>query len=162
MSKSCTCKKYSALKLTRDEISIRIKDSRKIKKHLIIKSKSDKGHHLYVCEICQQLWQLSSAWNWGGKDYLFKIPEIEIEDWNLEPFISPADLVIFSASMESYFEKNKLVDSENDCKREECDKKAILKDVLCKTHFIESLQRFGLLPKSPDGKIFEPYTYNVK
>tara|TARA_R110002049_G_scaffold80951_5_gene205866 strand:+ start:923 stop:1417 length:495 start_codon:yes stop_codon:yes gene_type:complete len=159
LNKSCTCKEYSDLELSRDVISKRIKESKKIKKHLEIKSKSDKGHHLYQCEFCNQLWQLSSAWNWGGKDYLFKIPKINIEKWNENPFVSPADMTIFTASMNLYFERHKLIESENICRRENCERKAILKDVLCKKHFIENLQKIGNLPKYPEGKIFEPYTF---
>lgn len=159
MDKPCTCKEYSDLELSRDVISKRIKESKKIKKHLEIKSKSDKGHHLYQCKFCKQLWQLSSAWNWGGKDYFFKIPKTEIEKWNENPFVSPADMTIFSASMNLYFERHKLIESENICRRENCEQKAILKDVLCKKHFIESLQKIGNLPKYPEGKIFEPYTF---
>ncbi|MFT7604992.1 MAG: hypothetical protein ACI8VT_002585 [Saprospiraceae bacterium] len=134
-NKSCTCENYSALELSRDEISKRIKESKKIIKHLEIKSKAKKGNHLYQCEFCQQLWQLSNAWNWGGKNYLFKVPKTKIEDWNENPFMHPADMLIFSAAMQTYEEKHKLTDSEKKCRRENCNQNAILADVLCKKHW---------------------------
>lgn len=155
--KSCNCDKFSDLELSRNFISKRIKQSNKIEKTLDFLSKSEKGHHLYKCNFCNQLWQLSIAWNWDGKDYLFKIPQTEINKWNETPFVSPADMIIYSAIMDSYFEKHKLVESENICKRDSCKNKAILEDVLCKYHFIESLQKIGTLPKFPEGKIFKPY-----
>ncbi|MFI0431219.1 hypothetical protein [Mariniflexile sp. HMF6888] len=85
------------------------------------------------------------------------MPKTDIDEWIKNPFMSPADMTIFSALIHSYFERHTLIESENICKRENCEEKAILKDVLCKTHFIESLQKIGTLPKNPDGRIFEPY-----
>ena len=156
---SCKCKEYSHLELSREIISNRIKETKEIKKNLEYLAKSETGNHLYKCKYCNQLWQLSSAWNWGGKDYVFKIPKIEIEEWKKEPFMSPAEMIIFSALMKSYFERTELKESENLCKRESCENKAILKDVLCKKHLIESLQKIGNLPQKPEGKIFEPYKF---
>jgi hypothetical protein len=157
-SDSCSCEKYLPLELSRDEIDKRIKESNKIKKHLDLKSKSSNGSLLFECRICKEYWQLNSAWNWDGKDYLFKVPCINLKEWMENPYMSPADMMIYSASIETYFEKNKLIDSDKLCKIENCNKKAILKDVLCKEHFIKNLQKFGLLPDPPSGRLFEPYS----
>ena len=67
--------------------------------------------------------------------------------------------MIFSVLMESYFERTKLIESKNPCKKESCERKAIMKDVLCKKHLIESLQKIGSLPQKPEGKIFGPYKF---
>ena len=59
--------------------------------------------------------------------------------------------------MEDYFSKNTFKEIDIKCKILECNNKSIDKGVLCKTHFIENLQEFNLLPKMPKGKLFEPY-----
>lgn len=105
----------------------------------------------------QQLWQLSNAWNWGGKNYLFKVPYIETKDWTDNPYMSPADMIIYSVSMEEYFKRNKFTESGKACKIENCNKKSLSNNVLCKEHFIESLQKVGLLPQPPQGRMFAPY-----
>jgi len=158
-SNSCTCEKYTALELNRVQISKRIKDSKKIINHLEKKGESPEGHHLYQCKFCVQFWQLSGAWNWGGKDYLFKIPDTKISEWIYNPYMSPAEMIIYSASLKTYFDSNTLEESAKNCRREACSEKALVNDVLCKTHFIESLQQFGQLPKFPSGKLFEPYNF---
>lgn len=158
---SCICAKYQLLELSREQIAERIKKTRSIQRRLDLKCKSTKGHHLFQCRFCMQLWQLSSAWNWGGQDYLFKVPDIEIPEWIESPYMSPADMMIYSASMKIYFEKNRLTDSNNLCKIENCVQNALLNNVLCKVHFIESLQKFGLLPQPPAGRLFDPYTLSI-
>gem|GEM_PF-6558575 len=98
------------------------------------------------------------AWNWGGKEYLFQIPDITPGDWLNEQFMSPAEMLTFSALTGDYFKVNKFVESKRRCQKEECHRMALENNVLCRNHFIESLQRVGLLPKEPKGKIFEPYS----
>ena len=91
----------------------------------------------------------------GSKNYLFKVPDIETNDWIDNPYISPADMTIYSASMAEYFRKNKFTESDNACKIENCNKKSLSSNVLCKEHFIESLQKAGLLPHP----IFNEFKY---
>jgi hypothetical protein len=156
-STSCACAKYPPLELSRDQIDKRIKATKNILRHLDLRGESPKGHSLFQCKSCKQFWQLSNAWNWGGKNYLFKVPDIETSDWIDNPYISPADMTIYSASMEEYFRKNKFKESDNACKIENCNKKSLSNNVLCKEHFIESLQKIGLLPQPLQGRMFAPY-----
>ncbi len=153
----CNCEKYRQLELSRDQISKRIKDSREILKTLDLKAEVNNGTTLYQCTACGQLWQKSMAWNWGGQDYLFKIPETSTSEWLNEQFMSPAEMLIYSAQMTDYFKKNQFIDSKTRCRKEGCDGMAVEQNVLCRNHFVESLQQVGLLPKKPTGKLFEPY-----
>lgn len=156
-STSCSCAKYHPLELSRDQIDKRIKETENVLRYLNLQGESPKGHSLFQCKSCKQLWQQSNAWNWGGKNYLFKVPDIEIKDWTDNPYISPADMIIYSASMEEYFRRNKFNESGKVCKIETCNKKSLSNHVLCKEHFIESLQKVGLLPQPPQGRMFAPY-----
>jgi hypothetical protein len=155
----CNCKNYTTLELYRDQISKRIKESRGIIKTLDLKAEVDNGVTvLFQCPVCGQFWQKSMAWNWGGKDYLFQIPQTNITEWLTEQFMSPSDMLIYSAQMTDYFSKNKFIDSTRRCKNNDCAGMAIEGSPLCKKHFVDNLQEVGLLPKKPSGKIFEPYS----
>lgn len=158
---NCNCKTYQPLELTREHITERIKKNNNIHKTLDKLTDSEDGNVLYRCSICGQFWQKSNAWNWGGKDYFFQVPKIAIEDWRKEQFMSPADMLIYSVLMTEYFEKNKFVESENVCRREECDNKSIVGNVLCIKHFVENIQKIGNLPERPKGRIFEPYSFEI-
>ncbi|WP_210490327.1 hypothetical protein [Rufibacter aurantiacus] len=114
---------------------------------------------LYQCLYCQQFWQSNRAWNWGNKEYLIKVPAIEVEDWKVDPYMQPDQMLIYSALMIEYFEKNILADSEKLCSKESCNRPALTTSVLCKDHFIQNLQEFHLLPKRPSGRLFEPYYF---
>lgn len=155
----CCCKNYGPLELTREQITNRIKENNKIASALEKISTSEKGDNLYKCKVCGQFWQKSLAWNWGGKSYLFKVPAISIEDWQTEPYMSPADMLIYTAGMSDYFAKNKFTESNDKCRVENCTNQSVTNDVVCLTHLIENLQKFGNLPKKPSGKIFEPYNF---
>jgi hypothetical protein len=160
-STTCSCAKYLPLELSRDQVEKRIKESQVIQKSLDLQCESPNGHSLFQCKFCKQAWQLSSAWNWGGKTYVFKVPNIEISEWLDNPYVSPADMLIYSALVDEYLAKNNLIASDKSCKIENCREKALMKNVLCKYHFIESLQKVGLLPKPPVGRIFAPYSFTV-
>ena len=157
-SDSCLCSNYQPVELLREHISKRIRESKKIKKNLALISKYNVGHELYQCNFCQQYWQHSIAWNWNGKSYFFKVPEIAILEWKAEAYVSPADLLIHSAMMSDYFKDNMFVESSKNCRKESCNQNALSNDVLCRSHFIESLQNFGMLPPEPKGRIFKPYS----
>ena len=122
-------------------------------------AESNNTNILYRCTKCGQYWQQSSAWNWGGKTYLFKIPETNIEDWQKEQFKSPADMLIYSALMNDYFKKNEFIDTDIKCSIQECNNNSVQRSVLCKKHFIENLQKVRILPKEPLGKMFGPYRF---
>ena len=156
-SNTCSCDKYLPIELTRDEISKRIKDSKGIKKALELKSDTLNGQQLYQCSHCQQFWQSNWAWNWGNKEYLFKVPAIKTEDWKVEPYMAPDQMLLYTALMSEYFEKNTLIESEKECKDDNCYKNALTTSPLCQEHFIQNLQEFNLLPKKPVGRLFEPY-----
>jgi hypothetical protein len=153
----CNCFTYQPLELDRKSISERIKITKQLKSELVMISKSSSEYKLYKCEACRQLWQSSFAWNWGNKEYLFKVPSISIDSWIDEPFMSPDEMLIYSAIMEDYYSKNSFETSEKKCKREDCVQSALINNVLCKEHFIKSLESGGVLPKKPVGRIFPPY-----
>ncbi|GLC30616.1 hypothetical protein [Clostridium omnivorum] len=108
----CNCSNYKELELNRESISDRIKCTKQIIRKLKLISKSSNEYRLYRCEVCGQLWQGSFAWNWGNKEYLFKVPDISIDSWIFEPYMSPDEMLIYSAIMEDYFNKNSFEASE--------------------------------------------------
>lgn len=154
----CNCENYAPLELLREQIAARIKQNKVIGRTLECLVESTGANALYRCRVCGQYWQQSLAWNWGGRSFFFKIPAIEIQDWKEVPFMSPADMMIHAASMQEYFAKNAFVESEEICRVENCENKCIAGKLVCKRHFVQDLQKVGLLPKPPSGRIFEPYT----
>ncbi len=155
---SCECEKYEHLKLYREPINQRIKKSRILKRRLKELAQSTDGEHtLWQCSICSQFWQSSYAWNWGQKFYLFKVPPIAVDEWLIEPYIQPDELLIFTAVMQDYLDKNSSEETDRKCRAEGCGKNAIKFTVFCLSHHIESLQKAGALPKYPKGKWFLPY-----
>lgn len=157
---TCECNKYQPIQLRRKDISDRIKISRKLKKQLTQIAKHNDEHNLYMCKVCGQLWQGSRAWNWGNDEYLFKVPQIDIDDWIYEPYMCPDEMLIYSAVMGDYYEKNSFRITETNCQEPDCFEKAVVNSVLCKKHFIENLQLVGILPKRPSGRLFAPYYIN--
>ena len=155
--KKCNCNKIGDLTLERDEISKRIKGSKKIAKTLIPLAKHSDQTTLHSCNICGQYWQHSLAWNWNGKSFFFKVPKTTVNEWQTEKYVSPSDLIIYNSLMKDYFSKNNLTDSNNPCKKESCSNKALNQNVLCRIHFIKNLQNMSMLPQTPEGKYFEPY-----
>ncbi|MBL0743035.1 hypothetical protein [Chryseolinea lacunae] len=154
---ACKCSTYPDLELIRESIDKRIAITKGIKKQLQFLSESPSGDSLYKCAVCQQLWQNSRAWNWGNKEYVFKVPNIDVADWMIESFALPDQMLIYSATMNDYFKKNTLVESDKGCQKNGCGNNALLNNVLCREHFIQNLQQFGLLTKFPRGRMFSPY-----
>lgn len=161
-SEKCKCSSFKHLQLLRSEISTRIKESRTLIKALKLMDKAENGECLYMCELCEQLWQLSRAWNWDGKVFLFKVPFTTLAEWKVEQFISPADMLIYSSLMGKYYSENDFKNSDEKCKKDNCENRALIRNVLCENHFIENLQKFGQLPKPPKGRFFEPYKVGNK
>src|SRR5262245_25649355 len=98
----CRCNEYGHLEFERKGISKRIRETPALKKLLELIAKSPDGHKLYRCPACEQLWQCSRAWNWGNKDYLFKVPDISVPEWTAEPYVHPSDLFEFGTVMSEF------------------------------------------------------------
>lgn len=157
---SCDCEKYPNLELYREAIDKRIKETKKIKKNLELIAGNPKFHPLlWRCNACNQFWQSSGAWNWGAKEYIYKVPQIEIEKWKEKPYVKPDELLIYSAMLQQFEENNTFVERNVKCKNENCISNAIQYSVFCKIHHIESLQKAKALPNFPSGKMFEPYHF---
>ena len=155
---SCGCAKYGSIELFREKISERIGQTRTLRRTLeIISEHPVEKHKLLKCFVCDQYWQLSYAWNWGDRAYLFKVPEIEPEEWLTEPYVQPAELLIHSAAMENYMSRNRFVETRNNCRTNECTNRAIKYSVFCLDHRIESLQIAGALPRRPYGRELPEY-----
>jgi hypothetical protein len=155
---NCECSQYEHLELYRKAVSKRIKQTKTLKKQLeIIAEHSNGEYKLLKCPACGQLWQSSRAWNWGNDEYLFKVPNIQIDEWLSEPYIPPDEMLIYSAVMQDYMERNSFVETERECRAEGCVNRAVEFTVFCLEHHIESLQNAGALPKDPTGRWFAPY-----
>lgn len=154
----CECNKYEPLELHREAISERIKQTKTLKKQLdIIAERSDGEHRLLKCSACHQLWQSSRAWNWGNDEYLFQVPGIQVDEWLSEPYKQPDEMLIYSAVMQRYMERNTFVETERGCRADGCPERAVELTVFCMWHHIESLQQAGALSKEPEGRWFPPY-----
>lgn len=148
----CDCDKYKHLELHRKSITKRIKKTQNLKEYLeIIESKREANNSLYRCPTCGKLWQSSIAWNWQGKEYLFEIPEVGVNEWMNEQFVQPDELIIYSYHFQRYSKGQNFTPRDIECKKAECCEKAIQYSVFCLWHQFESLNKF------PNGKLFEPY-----
>jgi hypothetical protein len=155
---SCSCAKYDDLELYRHNIGRRIRETRDIKKGLTLLAEHPSNmYKLFRCEVCGQFWQSTCAWNWGGKEYIYRVPAISIEDWLAEPYIRPDELLIYNAMMSNWYEKAKPRESDRPCRREGCPNRAIEGLVQCLEHHLEDLQRVHALPTRPQGRWFPPY-----
>lgn len=154
----CACSEYEDLEFLRKVITKRLKDSRILKKQLEVVAKHpEKEHKLYRCNSCCQFWQGSRAWNWGNDEYLFKVPTITPEEWLVEVFVQPDELLIFTGALGRFLEENTFTDKEELCSVKECSKKSVSGTLNCLRHHIESLQRGRVMPAYPSGRWFEPY-----
>jgi len=154
---SCKCKKYKHLELKRSEISRRIRQSKKLKNKLqIIAKHSSSEHKLLKCPECGQYWQSSGVWNRGNYPYLFKVPEIDPDNWLHEPYIQPDELLIYVAIMSKYMSQD-FVKSSRVCRVDGCNEHALDISAFCLSRHIRSLQKVSLLPKDPHGRWFLPY-----
>jgi hypothetical protein len=160
-SSSCTCETYGDLTADRKSINLRIKESKQLKKLLsLITDKADRSNKLYRCNSCGQLWQGSYAWNWGGYEYLFKVPAINLDQWRIEPYVQPDELILYIALMQQYHERIDPTETTSICTVAGCGKHAVKLSMCCLQHQIEQLQAIGILPKKPPGIYFPPYDGN--
>jgi hypothetical protein len=157
MSK-CDCTSFEYLELARDAINNRVLQAKSLRARLeSIAEHSANEHVLFRCRECGQYWQRSLAWNWGNKEYLFRVPAIEASDWAEEPFVQPDELLVFDAAMRQFLKKQSNERTDRICKRDGCAEHAVKLSAFCLSHHIENLQKVHLLHQSPTGRWFEPY-----
>ena len=160
---NCNCGQYDAIELFREKVSERIRHTRTLKKRLETIAEHSLGEHkLLKCPLCGQYWQISCAWNWSNGKYLFKVPDIKINEWLSKPYVQPDELLIYTAMMHDYVDKNNFVETEKDCRTDGCANRAVRYSVLCLDHHIESLQAAGALPKEPQGRDLPDYIRRTK
>jgi hypothetical protein len=154
----CTCAQFAPLELTRKEINKRIKASKAILKTLVLLADNiTSSRKLLQCAHCGQHWQTGREWNFGNDEYVFQVPAISIEEWLQEAYTEPAAWLVYLASMQQYMAQTTLVEGDKPCAVDRCQRRAIKLSSVCETHHFEQLQRFGLLPKRPLGRLFPPY-----
>src|SRR5262249_15616435 len=155
METICACPDYDHMELYGRNISRRIRDTGRIKGRLaLIAEHPIRTHSLYKCEVCGQSWQSSYAWNWGGKEYIYKVPSINPEDWLAQPYILPDQLLIYNAVMSNWYDRNHFTESDESCRRPGCPNRALSGLAQCLQHHIEDLQRVHTLPQPPQGRWF--------
>ncbi len=104
---TCDCEKYERLEPCRHCIYEKIKATKTLTKTFeVMAEKQDENSSLLKCSPCNQLWQGSISRNWGRTKYVFKVPEISVEDWLEEPYIEPEKILNYLSSCREY-EKNK-------------------------------------------------------
>jgi hypothetical protein len=154
----CTCAQFVPLELTRKSIDKRIKAVKSILKLLdLLATNKASALKLLKCPGCGQYWQTGREWNFDKGEYAFQVPKISVKDWLQEAYTQPAAWLIYLASMERYMTNNILVEGDKQCSVEGCQRRAVRFSASCEAHHIEQLQRFGLLPKRPTGRLFAPY-----
>lgn len=155
---NCTCAQHLPLELSRSSIKKRIKASKAILKPLVLLAQTEPLQlKLLRCPHCAQHWQTGREWNFGNDEYVFQVPAIGVEEWLQEAYSQPASWLIYSAMMQDYYAKNPFEQSDNPCRVTECSNRALKLSGVCEQHHIAQLQRFGMLPKRPEGRLFAPY-----
>ena len=154
----CDCAQFQPITLDRKSITQRIKQSPAIRKRLTqIAEHTDLRLYLFCCPECGQFWQSGHEWNFADREYLFQVPQIEIPDWQREPYRQPAAMMIYSAVMRDFFARCTFEPTDSPCRTEGCTARANRFSVFCRNHHIESLRHSGQLPKEPVGRNFPPY-----
>jgi hypothetical protein len=155
---TCDCAKYQPISLDRKSINRRIKESPAIRKKLSPVADNDTLRIcLFRCPECGQLWQSGHEWNFGDREYVFRVPPIDVSEWQREPYAQPAAMMIHSASMHMFFTRNKFEQGDAPCRTEGCNKRAVRLSVFCLDHHVSALQRQGMLARKPIGRLFPPY-----
>jgi len=144
--------------MQRESIETRIKKTKSILKTLILLAEDERfALKLLRCSSCGQYWQTGREWNFENREYAFQVPKIALEEWHKEKYTQPASWMIYSVMMRNYFDQNTFEDSENPCRVDGCLSQAVKFSGVCQQHHIEQLQRVGLLPNKPSGRLFAPY-----
>ena len=155
---NCKCSSHPPVAFDRTSINKRIRETKKILPTLtVVAENKELCLTLLMCPRCGQFWQTGHEWHFKNSEYVFQVPEIAINDWLSEPYAQPAAMMLFTALMQDFCEKNSLEDGEKGCRVEGCDNRAIMSGVFCQAHHMEQLRKVGLLPKQPSGRLFPPY-----
>ena len=112
---------------------------------------------LYLCAECSQFWQTGHEWNFGDRDYVFRVPPIETADWLAEPYRQPAAMLLYSAEMARFHERNRFEPGDKPCREEGCATLAMKHGSFCVAHHVRQLQDVGILRPPPMGRLFPPY-----
>ena len=155
---TCSCALALPLELTRESISKRSKESRKLRRALSpVADHPDREHQLLRCVNCGRFWQRASAWNWGAKEYFFVVPPIEVAEWRERPFVDPDELLLWAVTLDRFVRGGGIRSGSSTCREAGCERMAIDHSVLCLRHHIENLQSVRALPQTPSGRFFPPY-----
>ena len=158
MEKSCSCASYKDLELPWDDITTRIRKTKKIRQSFQrIDDAEDKRDALYKCMSCGQLWQDRLAWGWDTEDdprYLFRVPTVSVNEWIKLPFVRPHELLVFTADIERITKGTK--EKNEPCQSIGCTRKAVTHSTFCLRHHIESLQTIRSV-QVLSGRWFSPY-----
>jgi hypothetical protein len=112
-------------------------------------------HQLYICGTCGQFWQRSLARMRGNKPYIFKVPNIEIEQWKAKQFVQPDELISWSDHVQQYLNKVNFEEHVANCRREGCDNHAVNLSVFCALHHMDNI---GIKISLPNDYLwFPPY-----
>lgn len=154
----CTCADFGDLPFERQAVSRRIRDTVQLKKLLgLVGKHPTKQHRLYRCDSCGQLWQCSRAWNWGNKDYLFKVPAISVEEWNEQAYVHPSQLMESTWAMGEFLSGSDFATGTTTCAVPGCSRLAVRSLRNCLKHHVEDLRRVEQLGPEPSGRWFPPY-----
>lgn len=151
----CRCASYEDLN-GRPALNKRGHDTGKIINSLeLMAAHPDKENKLYRCSFCGQLLQKSLDWARGNKPYVFKVPDIQVEDWIKEPFVQPDELFNRVAHIEQYLKRATFEEQATPCKSSGCEEKAVKLSVLCAFHHMLSIGFKANLPGN--CRWFHPY-----
>jgi hypothetical protein len=103
------------------------------------------------------MWQGARAWVSGSRLYFFRVPAMEVSDWELERFQDPDELLDYVVSITQYLERNHFVLSKANCGVAGCPEPAAAGLTICPRHQVAQLQKVGLLPRYPSGRRLDPY-----
>lgn len=154
----CSCAQYTPLALTRPSITKRIKITQNVLASLQLLAENERTTlKLLICPYCGQYWQTGREWNFGHREYVFRVPIITVAEWLAQPYTQPAAWLIYGAMMGDYLAKNTFALGAAPCRVAGCQRLASQLLSVCKEHHIEQLQKFGMLPERPVGRLFAPY-----
>ncbi|HYK06092.1 MAG TPA: hypothetical protein VE974_30395 [Thermoanaerobaculia bacterium] len=145
----------------RDAIKRRIRETKRLLARLsLLETNAQLQLRLYICAVCGQYWQTGHEWNFGDREYIFRVPAIESSEWLREPYCQPAAMLIYSAAMENFFARNSFEDGDAPCREEACANRSMKQGFFCLDHHLEQLRAVRILPPTPPGRIFAPYSYS--
>lgn len=146
--KTCNCNNYSDI-LDYDFLKKRFRETKNILSTLgLIAEHPEKEHLLYKCRNCGQSWQRSLSWMDGNRQYVFKVPEIDVEKWKEKPFVQPDDLFVRTGVVRHYLERTTFEEQNTLCRHNECSHNAIKLSIFCIVHHMENI---GIKTTLPDN-----------